>query len=87
MEAGPAQLAIKRPKQASRSDRRAAAFAEGIDPAPENGAGATSWALAHHVTSVSLKRVRSRPAGITAEQLGSLRRRIGLPFGLEPIGG
>ena len=59
-----------------------AAFAERIDPAPENGADATSWALAHHVTSVSLKRVQLTPSRITSEQLGSLRRRISLALGL-----
>jgi mRNA-degrading endonuclease toxin of MazEF toxin-antitoxin module len=59
-----------------------AAFAERIDPAPENGADTTSWALAHHVTSVSLQRVQLTPSRITAEQLGSLRRRIGLALGL-----
>ena len=59
-----------------------AAFAERIDPAPENGAETTSWALAHHVTSVSLQRVQSTASHITAEQLGSLRRRIGLALGV-----
>ena len=59
-----------------------AAFAERIDPAPENGADATSWALAHHVTSVSLQRVQLTRSRITSEQLGSLRRRIGLALGL-----
>jgi uncharacterized protein YifN (PemK superfamily) len=55
-----------------------AAFAERIDPSPENGADATSWALAHHVTSVSLQRVQPTPSRITSEQLDSLRRRVGL---------
>jgi mRNA interferase MazF len=57
------------------------AFAERIDPTPENGSDATSWALAHHVTSVSLQRVQVTPSRITPEQLGSLRRRIALALG------
>jgi len=59
------------------------AFAERIDPGSENGAETTSWALAHHVTSVSLQRVQLTPSRITSEQLGSLRRRIGLALGLS----
>lgn len=58
------------------------AFAERIDPVPDNGADTTSWALAHHVTTVSLQRVQPTPSHITSEQLGSLRRRIGLALGL-----
>lgn len=60
-----------------------AAFAERIDPGPDNGSETTSWALAHHVTSVSLQRVQVTDSRITAEQLGSLRRRIGLALGLS----
>lgn len=59
-----------------------AAFAVRIDPAPENGVDATSWALAHHVTSVSLQRVQPTPSRITPEQLGSVRHRIALALGL-----
>jgi len=58
------------------------AFAERIDPAPENGADTTSWALAHHVTAVSLQRVQATPSRITAAQLAGLRRRIALALGL-----
>ena len=58
------------------------AFSERIDPTPENGADATSWALAHHVMSVSLRRVQATPSRVTAEQLLSLRRRIALAIGL-----
>jgi len=57
-------------------------FAERIDPATENGADETSWALAHHVTSVSLQRTMTTASRITAAQLRSLRRRIGLALGL-----
>ena len=58
------------------------AFAERIDPGTENRADATSWALAHHVTSVSLKRIKTTHGRITARQLDSLRRRIALALGL-----
>ncbi len=58
------------------------AFAERIDPTPQNGVEGTSWALAHHVTSVSLKRVQPTPSHVTPEQLASLRRRIALALGL-----
>ncbi|MDE2573523.1 MAG: type II toxin-antitoxin system PemK/MazF family toxin [bacterium] len=58
------------------------AFAERIDPTDGNGAEATSWALTHHVTSVSLKRVQETSSRITAGQLASLRRRIALALGL-----
>ena len=58
------------------------AFAERIDPTAVNGAEATSWALAHHVTSVSLKRVQETASRITGDQLASLRRRIALALGL-----
>jgi len=60
-----------------------AAFAERIDPAPENGADTTSWALAHHVTTVSLRRVQATPSRITDAQLVSLRRRIALALGFQ----
>lgn len=58
------------------------AFAERIEPTLRNGAEAVSWALAHHVTSVSLKRVQTTGSSIAPEQLASLRRRIGLALGL-----
>ncbi len=57
------------------------AFAERIDPTRENGATDVSWALAHHVTSVSLARVQATSSRITSEQLFSLRRRIALALG------
>lgn len=59
-------------------------FAERIDPTPENGAPQTCWALAHHVTSVSLKRVTATPSRVTAEQLAGVRRRIALAIGAQP---
>ncbi|MGH9068041.1 MAG: type II toxin-antitoxin system PemK/MazF family toxin [Acidimicrobiales bacterium] len=51
-------------------------FAERIEPTDENGAGTTCWALAHHVTSVSLRRGGPTDSRITVEQLASIRRRI-----------
>ncbi len=56
-------------------------FAERIDPTAENGVTETSWALAHHVTSVSMQRVTTTPSAIAPEQLDSIRRRIGLAIG------
>jgi mRNA-degrading endonuclease toxin of MazEF toxin-antitoxin module len=51
-------------------------FAERIDPTADNGAETTCWALAHHVTSVSLRRVRSTASRVTAAQLAGIRERI-----------
>jgi len=56
-------------------------FAERIEPTDENGADATCWALAHHVTSVSLRRVGPTASRITADQLASIRRRITVAVG------
>ena len=59
-----------------------AAFAQRIDPAPENGADETSWALAHHVTSVSLQRVQPTPSRITSKQLAGIRAHAALALGV-----
>jgi mRNA-degrading endonuclease toxin of MazEF toxin-antitoxin module len=56
-------------------------FAERIEPTAENGAEATCWALAHHVTSVSLRRVEATGSRVTAEQLASIRARIAVAAG------
>ncbi len=56
-------------------------FAERIEPTNENGAETTCWALAHHVTSVSLRRVSPTVSRITADQLTSIRRRITVAVG------
>jgi mRNA interferase MazF len=56
-------------------------FAERIEPTAENGADATCWALAHHVTSVSLRRVNPTDSRITAVQLTSIRKRITVSIG------
>lgn len=56
-------------------------FAERIEPTADNGVDNTCWALAHHVTSVSLRRVDATASRITAEQLSSIRRRIMVAVG------
>lgn len=53
-------------------------FAERIEPTPDNGVDETCWALGHHVTSVSLRRVKPTRSRIAAEQLSSIRERIAL---------
>ncbi len=57
-------------------------FSERIEPTPENGADVTSWALAHHITSVSLQRIQKTPSRITAGQLAGIRRRMAVALGL-----
>lgn len=56
-------------------------FAEPIEPTVDNGADTTCWALAHHVTSVSLRRVNPTASRITSEQLSSIRKRITVAVG------
>ena len=56
-------------------------FAERIEPTADNGADTTCWALAHHVTSVSLGRVHLTNSRITTEQLSSIRERIMVAMG------
>lgn len=56
-------------------------FAEQIEPTADNGADTTCWALAHHITSVSLHRVHLTASRITAEQLSSIRKRIMVAVG------
>lgn len=57
-------------------------FAERIEPTAANGAETTSWALAHHVTSVSMRRVSVTRSRITAGQLARIRRRISVAIGI-----
>jgi len=59
-----------------------ASFAERVEPTVDNGVQTVCWALAHHVTSVSLRRVDPTPTRITAEQLASIRRRITMAVGV-----
>lgn len=56
-------------------------FAERIEPTADNGVDTTCWALAHHVTSVSLRRVDLTASRITPEQLSSIRTRIKVAVG------
>lgn len=58
-----------------------ASFAERIDPTAQNGADAICWALAHHITSVSIHRVSPTDSRITAAQLASIRERIAVAIG------
>jgi mRNA-degrading endonuclease toxin of MazEF toxin-antitoxin module len=57
------------------------AFAVAIDPDEGNGVGSRCWVLSHHVTSVSLERVRASGSHITAEQLTAIRDGIVLAVG------
>lgn len=56
-------------------------FTERIEPDPDNGAIQTCWALAHHVTSVSMQRVTRTKSRVTLDQLGRIRGRIKLAVG------
>ena len=56
-------------------------FAERIEPTADNAVATTCWALAHHVTSVSLRRVDLTASRITPEQLSSIRARIKVAVG------
>lgn len=57
-------------------------FAERIEPTRDNGVETTCWALSHHVTSVSLRRVSPTDSRVTAGQLESIRRRIIVAVGI-----
>ena len=57
------------------------AFSQQIEPTNGNGAKVTSWALAHHVTSVSSQRVKATSSRVSEAQLASIRERIALAIG------
>lgn len=57
------------------------AFAEPLEPTADSGVPEHCWALAHHVTSVSLGRVTTTSSWVTPAQLGSIRRRLTLAIG------
>jgi len=59
-----------------------AAFAERIAPTADNGVDVTCWALAHHVMSVSSRRVQATQSRVTPDQLASIRRRIMVAIGM-----
>lgn len=56
-------------------------FAVRLDPTGANGVDTTSWALAHHVTSVSTRRVKGTGSHVTPEELADVRRRVTLAIG------
>ncbi len=47
-----------------------------------HGADTTCWALAQHVTTVSLRRVNPTASRITAEQLRSIPKRVTVAIGV-----
>jgi mRNA-degrading endonuclease toxin of MazEF toxin-antitoxin module len=53
-----------------------------IQPTPENGCTKASYALAHHVTTTSKRRITETPSRVTDAQLAEIRRLIALPIGL-----
>ncbi|MDN5794793.1 MAG: type II toxin-antitoxin system PemK/MazF family toxin [Intrasporangium sp.] len=57
-------------------------FAERIEPGADNGVTATCWALAHHVTSVSMRRVQPTGSRVTTQHLDTIRQRIVTAIGL-----
>lgn len=57
-------------------------FAEQVEPTVENGAETTCWALAHHITSVSLRRVTPTDSRITPTQLANIRKRVTIAIGV-----
>lgn len=54
-----------------------------IMPTVENGCSIPSYALAHHVTTTSKQRITPTDSRITREQLGAIRKLIGLAIGLD----
>lgn len=61
-----------------------AGLVERVDPTPENGADRVCWAIAHHISSVAVARVRATQSRITSAQLRSIRAKIALAVGIEP---
>jgi mRNA-degrading endonuclease toxin of MazEF toxin-antitoxin module len=56
-------------------------FAERLDPDQATGVTEVCWALAHHVTSVSLTRVKATGRRVSDEQLVSIRDRVAAAVG------
>ncbi len=52
-----------------------------LEPTPENGCAKACFALAHHVTTTSKKRVTATPSRITDRQLAEIRRLIAVAVG------
>lgn len=53
-----------------------------IEPTAQNGCGRTSFALAHHVTTASKRRMKATSSRITDRELADIRRRIATAIGL-----
>ena len=53
-----------------------------VEPTPENGCPATSYALSHCVATTSAARVTPTASSVTMEQLARIRRQIGISVGL-----
>ncbi len=60
-------------------------FSERIEPNAENELTAVSWALAHHITSVSLSRVSATSSFVRPDQLAGIRERVVLVLGIEEV--
>lgn len=73
----------------SRSQRFAVmgGLVESIEPTDENGAEQLSWAIAHHVASVALTRVRATRSRVSAAQLESIRAKAALAIGVPTLAG
>jgi mRNA-degrading endonuclease toxin of MazEF toxin-antitoxin module len=54
-----------------------------IPPTMENGCTKLCYALAHHVTTTSKRRITSTPSRITNAQLAEIRRLIAIAIGLD----
>lgn len=52
-----------------------------IEPSPENGCAKASYALAHHVTTISKQRITETPSRVTDAQLAEIRRLIAFSIG------
>lgn len=54
-----------------------------LEPTPENGCHKRTYALAHHVTTTSKRRITPTPSRITPEQLQEIRRLVAFSIGLS----
>jgi mRNA interferase MazF len=59
------------------------ALSVAIDPKPQNGCPARSYALAFNVTSVSRERIRPTRGRVTTAQLDVIREKIAVCIGLS----
>lgn len=56
-----------------------------IMPTAENGCSKPCWAVSHLVATTSKLRLRATPSRITPEQLGAIRRQIGVAVGMTGL--